>query len=105
VRSRTLRGMIRDSRVGSILIAKWIALALGIVVQVLAWPVERIFARVLNFMIVRGFPSAISPFVELESKWSYLLLTQGLLLLVSAFWLGVAYLFAAWVYKPSPRRG
>ncbi len=47
--------------------------------------VERTFARVLNFVIVRGFPSAISPFVEFESKWSYLFLTQGLLLLVSAF--------------------
>jgi hypothetical protein len=97
--------MIRDSRAGSIFIAKSIAVGLGGVIQVLTWPLERIFAPVLNFVALHGFRSDVAPFVEFEGKWRYLFLTQGVVLLSSAFCLGVAYLFAAWLYKPSPRHG
>jgi hypothetical protein len=104
VRRRTVQEMIRDSRAGAILIAKLIALGVAGIIQVLTWPLERIFAPVLNFVALHGFQSDIAPFVEFEGKWNYLFLTESAVLLVSAFWLGMAYLFAAWVYKPSPRQ-
>ncbi len=46
MRRRTIREMIRDSRAGSILIAKLIAVVLGGIIEVLTWPAERVFAVV-----------------------------------------------------------
>jgi hypothetical protein len=94
--------MIRDSRAGSILIAKLIAVVLGGIIEVLTRPAERVFAVAVNFVVLHGFRDEVPPLGEFAS-WSYT--TLGLFLLFSMFWLGMAYLFAAWVYKPSPRRG
>ncbi len=74
-------------------------------IQVLTWPLERIFTEVINFVALHGFRDEIPRLGEPVGTWSFLFLSGGLVLLGSVFWLGVAYLFAAWVYKASPRHG
>lgn len=101
MRTRLFREMLRDSRVGSIIIAKSIAIGLLVFIQPLTWPLERVVAPLVNFVAVRGF-HRIAPFSEGQGIWGYLFLSQAEALLISAFWFGFAYLFAAWLYKPSP---
>jgi len=105
VRERSLREMIRDSRAGSILIAKFIAAGLGGVIGVLTWPLVRILTEVINFVVLHGFRDEVPPLGEPGVAWSFLFLGGGFVLVGSILWLGVAYFVAAWVYKPSPRRG
>jgi hypothetical protein len=104
MRQRTLHEMLRDSHVGSIIVAKFIAEGLSGLVSSIGWPLAHIVESLVNFVVTRIFHDAMVPFTETWTTWKASALTFGATMVLSVLALAVAYLLAVWVYTPVQRK-
>ena len=102
MRPRTWQEVLRDSRVGSILIAQLIATGLGYLLFPLSWPITWLLAPIINYIASRGFRADIVPLngTPYGSGWQFSALFVVGALLRAAISLAAAYLIAIWIYTP-----
>ena len=100
MRRRHVSEMVRDSRVGAIIIAKLIAGALAWLIAALSFPVAGVVGRVVNWIGMHAFRDVMLPMDPLPILWWNIVGS----ILECAVTLVFALVFASWVYTPR-RRG
>ena len=96
MRARHLSEMLRDSRAGSIVVAKLIAMALGGLLDELSYLVAAMVGESINWILRQARHDLFPVVSPIPIIWQQIVLSG----ISCAFLLGTGYLIAAWVYQP-----
>jgi hypothetical protein len=99
MRPRSLTELLRDTHIGSIIVAQFTASALAALVRLIEPLLSWTITTILNWFATHALRDSVSPFTLVSFSWSML----AMLFLGIAINFAAAYLLAVWIYSQRDR--